>query len=295
MKVGRDVAAQIIGEMERDYREKLKKGEEDTRTITQRMIAAAKKAGVEMSEGQALSSSRPWWFSFGGNKNYLEDFYDALDGMESETRDWENRMNGMSGALLEFQQNIDKTKEKVKNIQLIDGNKQAVDKDSFLGQQMLANGTMKLVADLIKNDTEISDAIKNKEVEWNNDWIHLVSSVDKKNLMDITTINFDAIIEAFDKSQPLLADKIRAIQKEWGNVAPTNATVVQICQKLFNLTESFGLEMDKMGKYLWDGSGKVEEYLERLKDQQEELRKRLKEKRSPSCIWVLTSRRELHR
>lgn len=282
MGIGRDVAAQIVGEMQRDYQETLEKGEKDTRTVTQRMIAAAKKFGVEMTAVQAESAGKSWgWFKTSEN---LDDFYDNLAKMNQESSDFENRMKGMAGASYEFQKAIEETKKKIESTTLVirnqDGTTSPVDEDTMLGQQMKANATMKAVADLIMNDTSIQEAINNKEVEWNEGWIHLVSSVNPNDLMDITRINFDAIIEALNAKHPELVNKIKLIQKEWGNVAPTDATMLQINSKLIELTKSFDPTLQKMRQFLWDGAGTVDDYLEKLKDQQERLRALLVEKQN---------------
>ena len=282
MRIGRDVAAQIVGEMQRDYQETLEKGEKDTRTVTQRMIAAAKKFGVEMTAVQAESAGKSWgWFKTSEN---LDDFYDNLAKMNQESSDFENRMKGMAGASYEFQKAIEETKKKIESTTLVirnqDGTTSPVDEDTMLGQQMKANATMKAVADLIMNDTSIQEAINNKEVEWNEGWIHLVSSVNPNDLMDITRINFDAIIEALNAKHPELVNKIKLIQKEWGNVAPTDATMLQINSKLIELTKSFDPTLQKMRQFLWDGAGTVDDYLEKLKDQQERLRALLVEKQN---------------
>ncbi len=278
MKIGRDVAANIVGEMQRDFQEKLEKGERDTRTITQRMIAAARKYGVEMSNLQAANAGSPWYDLIWASDKYLVEFYNALGDLDRESADFENRMKGMAGASYEFQKAIEETKKKISDLTLTNPDGSAINENTLLGQQVKANETMKVVADMIKSDTSIENAIKDKETEWNEDWIHLVASVDPDNLMEITTVNFDAIIKALNAKYPQIADKIRQIQKEWGNVAPTNPTAVQIRQKLLDVADSFGVSIDKMKKYLWDGSGSVDDYLKKLKEQQETLKARLKEK-----------------
>lgn len=283
--VERDVAINIVGEMQRDIQEKLEKGERDFRTTGQKLQAAAAKFGVKISDSLASSMATSSWYDnwydhigLGKATNEFQALTEAVAGQYNELDEWNKRVDASTGAVGAWSKKLEAAKKKIDELPLTNPDGSPIDNSTFQGSQIKANETMKVVADLINNDTQIKDAIKNKEVEWNNDWIHLVGSVDKNNLMDITTVNFDAIIEALDKKHPELAGKIRDIQNEWGNVAPTNATAVQIKYKMGQIADAFKVSMDKMQKYLWDGSGSVDDYLKRLKDQQAELNARLKEK-----------------
>ena len=283
--VERDVAINIVGEMQRDIQEKLEKGERDFRTTGQKLQAAAAKFGVHISNSLAGSITTSSWYDnwydhigLGKATNEFQALTEAVAGQYNELDEWNKRVDASTGAIGAWSKELEATKKKIDELSLTNPDGSPIDNSTFQGSQIKANETMKVVADLINNDTQIKDAIKNKEVEWNQDWIHLVGSVDKNNLMDITTVNFDAIIEALNKKHPELADKIRDIQQEWGNVAPTNATAVQIKYKTGQIADALKVSMDKMQKYLWDGSGSVDDYLKRLKDQQAELNARLKEK-----------------
>lgn len=283
--VERDVAINIVGEMQRDIQEKLEKGERDFRTTGQKLQAAAAKFGVHISNSLAGSITTSSWYDnwydhigLGKATNEFQALTEAVAGQYNELDEWNKRVDASTGATGAWSKELEAAKKKIDELSLTNPDGSPIDNSTFQGSQIKANETMKVVADLINNDTQIKDAIKKKEVEWNQDWIHLVGSVDKNNLMDITTVNFDAIIEALNKKHPELADKIRDIQQEWGNVAPTNATAVQIKYKTGQIADAFKVSMDKMQKYLWDGSGSVDDYLKHLKDQQAKLNARLKEK-----------------
>ena len=73
-----------------------------------------------------------------------------------------------------------------------------VDKGSFVGQQAKANGTMKMVADAIRNDPSLPNALRDKIEEC----MHIVESVDPKDLGNITTVNFDAILDVIGDKYP---------------------------------------------------------------------------------------------
>jgi hypothetical protein len=216
--------------------------------------------------------------------------YALLDDLNNAMVEQEGRINAVrkeyklaAGDLGEFGIKLEETKEKLANIKYTNPNGTPMETDSMLYQQSVSNDTMKAAYNLIID--EVNEL--NKELLaaglplfkfLEGDWTHYVENVDPKNLMDITTINFDAILEAIGDKYPEFKMRIKAIQDEWGNVAPTNATAMQIRTKLVQLSQSFDPALQKMKKYLWDGSGEVDAYLKRLKGQQEELRARLKEK-----------------
>ena len=282
MRIDRDTAIRIVGEFQREMSDQLEKGEKDARSLSQRLIDNARKFGVEMSKQNAsyllTDSDMGHWYTLGIGANSVQQLSDALVGLHDKQEEVNKQYDASTGVMGAWTKEMENAKKKVDELALTNPDGSPIDSSTFQGSQIKANETMKVVADLINNDTQIKNAIANKEVEWNQDWIHLVGSVDKDNLMDITTVNFDAIIEALNVKHPELADKIREIQKEWGGIAPTNATVVQIKYMMGQIADAFKVSMDKMQKYLWDGSGSVDDYLKRLKDQQAELRARLKEK-----------------
>ena len=215
-------------------------------------------------------------------------YVEALN-VEQAALDAENeRYDKAGGKLAAMRKEIEVINEAVANsVYLNADRKTAADPDSFLYQQMVANQTMKKAADFIRNSQEMKDALGDKAKELEPEWLHLVDAVDPNNLSDITTINFDAILNAIGNKYPQLRQRIKAAQAEWGNIAPTDATVLQIRNKLMAITNSFGLSMDKMKKYLWDGSEGVDAYLRQLKEQQDELKKRLKEKEQTLLHWSM--------
>ena len=217
-------------------------------------------------------------------KAYVEALNAEQAALDAETA----RYDKAGGKLAAMRKEIEVINEAVANsVYLNADRKTAADPDSFLYQQMVANQTMKKAADFIRNSQEMKDALGDKAKELEPEWLHLVDAVDPNNLSDITTINFDAILNAIGNKYPQLRQRIKAAQAEWGNIAPTDATVLQIRNKLMAITNSFGLSMDKMKKYLWDGSEGVDAYLRQLKEQQDELKKRLKEKEQTLLHWSM--------
>lgn len=217
-------------------------------------------------------------------------YVEALNA-EQAALDAENeRYDKAGGKLAAMRKEIESINEAVANsVYLNADRKTAADPDSFLYQQMVANQTMKKAADFIRNSQEMKDALGDKAKELEPEWLHLVDAVDPNNLSDITTINFDAILNAIGNKYPQLRQRIKAAQAEWGNIAPTDATVLQIRHKLVQLTASFDPTLEKMHRFLWDGSGTVDEYLKRLKEQQADLEAQLKKWQTTILNWSFVS------
>ena len=217
---------------------------------------------------------------------YVEALNAEQAALDAETA----RYDKAGGKLAAMRKEIEVINEAVANsVYLNADRKTAADPDSFLYQQMVANQTMKKAADFIRNSQEMKDALGDKAKELEPEWLHLVDAVDPNNLSDITTINFDAILNAIGNKYPQLRQRIKAAQAEWGNIAPTDATVLQIRQKLVQLSASFDPTLEKMHRFLWDGSGTVDEYLKRLKEQQADLEAQLKKWQTAMLNWSFVS------
>lgn len=161
--------------------------------------------------------------------------------------------------------------------------------DSFAFQQGQANAAMKYAADLIRNSKEYKDALGDKAKEMESEWLHYVDKLDLSKMRDITSINFEALLKVVGDGHEDLKARIRAIQQEWGNLSPTDPTVIQIRTKLIDLSASFDPALDKMKKYLWDGSGTVDEYLKKLREQQDALKTQLKKWQTTVARWSIVS------
>lgn len=289
LNIDRGLAANIIGELERDFQYHLENGIFDGRALNKRMTDAANKFGVEITKKQATSITSVWWNQRG---SYQEDFYDALEGQYNATRDWENRMNSMTASQYEFSKSLEATKKQLDKINYTTTiqDENGADKvvplgtNTFEYMQRSTNDAMKAAANLILNDNQIEAALRYKmgdkfKETWREEWIHIVDSVNPDDLMDITMVDFDALLGNIDQNVfPELANRINSIRKEWGNCVPTNATVLQIRQKLYDISKAFGISMDTMKNHLWDGSQSVNEYLKTLKEQQKTLEQQLKAK-----------------
>lgn len=211
---------------------------------------------------------------------------DEIRGMNEEYRE-------ATGQLGEFDKKIKQTKESLQNTTYRYSDGRAVDANTFLYQQMQANAAMKRVRDLILNDEDMKKAIQEKAVELQPEWLHLVDSVNPNDLMDITKVNFDAIIKAVGDKYPDLAMRLKALQKEWGNVIPADSKVQLAREKGYQIVTDAHGNIDKMSRFLMQSGEDWKIYVTRIKDEMESEKQKLKElrqEREKTAKWGLLAR-----
>lgn len=279
-EVGHEVGATIAINIQDALLEELEKNGKATVDNANKLLQK-QLTNVFVARGKSQQGAKQWATTIIDNlyfetKAYVEALNSERNALDANS-DAAEKASGKYGKL---RKEIETAQKELNATSYVGTDGKGIDEDSFLYQQMVANATMKKAADLIRNSQEMKDALGDKAKELEPEWLHLVDKVNPNDLMNITTVNFDAILGIIDNKYPDLKRRIKLIQEKWGNVAPTNATALQIRNKLIAVTDSFELSMDKMKKYLWDGSGDVDAYLKRLKEQQDELKKRLKEKQN---------------
>lgn len=211
---------------------------------------------------------------------------DEIRGMNEEYRE-------ATGQLGEFDKKIKQTKESLQNTTYRYSDGRAVDANTFLYQQMQANAAMKRVRDLILNDEDIKKAIQEKAVELQPEWLHLVDSVNPNDLMDITKVNFDAIIKAVGDKYPDLTMRLKALQKEWGNVIPADSKVQLAREKGYQIVTDAHGNINKMSRFLMQSGEDWKTYVTRIKDEMESEKQKLKElrqEREKTAKWGLLAR-----
>lgn len=286
-ELGHEAGASIAINIQDALLEELEKNGKATVDNANRLLKK-QLTNVFVARGKSQEDAAQWAsIIIGRLSSETEAYVEALNSERNALDANSDAAEKASGKLGVLRKEIEAAKRELDKKVYVNADKSVVDYDSFLYQQMVANETMKKAADLIRNSQEMKDALGDKAKELEPEWLHLVDSVNTNDLANITTVNFDALLSIIGDKYPDLKRRIKLIQEEWGNVAPTNATALQIRNKLMAITNSFGLSMDKMKKYLWDGSEEVDAYLKRLKEQQDELKKRLKEKEQTLLHWSM--------
>lgn len=211
---------------------------------------------------------------------------DEIRGMNEEYRE-------ATGQLGEFDKRIKQTKESLHNTTYRYSDGRGVDTNTFLYQQMQANAAMKRARDLILNDEDMKKAIQEKAVELQPEWLHLVDSVNPNDLMNITKVNFDAIIKAVGDKYPDLTMRLKALQKEWDNVIPADSKVQLAREKGYQIVTDAHGNINKMSRFLMQSGEDWKTYVTRIKDEMESEKQKLKElrqEREKTAKWGLLAR-----
>lgn len=285
-EVGHEAGATIAINIQDALLEELEKNGKATVDNANKLLKE-QLTNVFVARGRSQKEAEQWaTVIIGRLSSETEAYVEALNSERNALDANSDAAEKASGKVGVLRKEIEEAKKALDKTNYVHADKSAVDLDSFQYQQMVANATMKKAADLIRNSQEMKDALGDKAKELEPEWLHLVDKVNPDDLMNITTVNFDAILSIIGNKYPDLKRRIKLIQEEWGNVAPTNATALQIRQKLYDLSMSFDPTLQKMKQFLWDGSGTVDEYLKRLKEQQGELNQQLKEMQNTLLQWA---------
>ncbi len=143
--------------------------------------------------------------------------------------------------------------------------------ETFLQNQENVNMQIKTMESMIRN------GMQNAGLAWKEEWANLVDSVDPDDLNKLSSLNMTAILESIDPDQkPELVKYIKQYQKIYFDLVPQDSTVQQIRAKLMSIADSAGVSMDVMRRFLWDGSGAVDEHLKTLNEQIDQYKASLK-------------------
>lgn len=123
---------------------------------------------------------------------------------------------------------------------------------------------------------EIREAFRNAGIAWKEGWANIVNSVDPNDLSKVSTLNMDAILASVNPNNTQLYNYIKEYKRIYEGLIPSDPTVQQIQAKLRAISDSTGVSMDIMKRFLWDGSASVDEHLKYLNDQIEQYEANLK-------------------
>lgn len=144
--------------------------------------------------------------------------------------------------------------------------------DTMLQNQQNVNMQIKLMGETIK------EALEQVGIAWKNEWANILEGVNPDELTKTTTLNMKAILDAIDPNEyPELRNFVETFKDMYDEIVPPSPTVQQIRANLFAVAESADANIDKLKRFLWDGSNSVEEHLKTLKEQSEIYKAQIKE------------------
>lgn len=275
----------VPGEMEisRFVTSFLAQATDATKSVKEKVVYAFKAAGIEASENMVksfmadMSSWDAYWSLWGKQEGYLEQLDSvagkhaaAIDGVHKATRDSLGDLGEYNSEMEQLQKLLHGTD---KTAGLL-----ATDTSTYQNRQYNANTTIKLYLG------SLNASIKKKMGEgadiFRNGWVKWVSVLDEKDLGKITTAQMDKIVEAIDPGKyPDLRKKAEAIRGIYNEFVPSDRTVVILGDKLQQISNQFGVNMDITQQYLMKAGEDIETYAKRIKEGLGNAQKNLKELR----------------
>ena len=211
----------------------------------------------------------------GGNLWNVDDVVmlrDLIRSEESDIKELETTTKSAAAAASKFAEAWENASKKIANAKLTGPNGKAVDRDSFLGSQMLKNFEIKELAGILQ------DGFSEASLAWDSGFGNLINKIDASKPELISTLDFEAIINtikeklndtSLEESQRNLLENLlttaqQAQQKYWGLV-PKDVIVQTTQNRLTQIVRAAKLCMDDYVKYQMKTGQTLEDYRKDLK------------------------------
>ena len=217
--------------------------------------------------------------------DYIDLLRDAVLEENQALEQNEERTKAAASAVSQFAEAWEKSSEKIANAKLRNsyGDKGEVDRDSYLGSQMLKNLEIKELAGILQNG--FSEA----SLAWDSGFGNLINKIDASRPELISSLDFSAIINSIteklkdpdlkDAQREFLTDLLttaQEAQKKYMEIVPSDP-VVRFWQQRFRIiANSVGEFQSRHNKYLIKAGEGLEGYNKRLKDELEGLKNNVK-------------------
>lgn len=202
--------------------------------------------------------------------NKMRDIVENTRNMADETDTATKKMEVQTGSLGKYKQTLDETSKSLANLRLVWSNDKEVDPSSFLGKQMVSNASIKAWKDdIIENLQDAGIAIKNE-------WFNIITNLNPKDPSQISSINFDPILDAVDAAKDKLGDgyvqlrnSIVKYQELYDGIVPSDRTVSAMRSRLMqiatNIDKTGGI-MNDLQRHLMKSGDNWENYSKSVRD-----------------------------
>lgn len=218
-----------------------------------------------------------------GNVDYIDLLRDAVLEENKELEQSEERLKANTNATNAFAEAQEKAAKRLKEVRLEDLEGKTVDRDSYLGGQLLANFEIKGMTNILK------DGFAKAELAWDAEYGNFINQINAKTPEIISTLNFDAITDALIKAldndklteekRKYLEDLLSLAQqskKRYEEIVPADP-IVRVAQARFKqIAQSAGGFREEYSQYLMKAGEDMATYNKRLKDSLENLENRVK-------------------
>lgn len=218
-----------------------------------------------------------------GGVDYVDVLRDAVLEENKALDQYEERQKAATSATNEFADAQEKAAERLKKVRFVDEKGEGINRDSYLGSQMLKNFEIKDMTDILK------EGFAQAGLAWDNEYGNFINHINAKTPELISSLNFEAIINAIIEAlnNPKLTEEQRQFlenllsvaqqsKKRYEEIVPSDP-VVRVAQTRFQqIAQSAGGFRQNYNQYLMKAGEDMESYNKRLKDSLEGLKNRVK-------------------
>jgi molybdopterin converting factor small subunit len=225
--------------------------------------------------------------TFGGSIWNVDDVDMLRDAILEENKaieQNEERTKAAESATNAFAEAQEKAAKRLKEVSFVSGvSGEAIDRDSYLGGQMLANFEIKDMTNILK------DGFAQVGLAWDTEYGNFINHINKGTPELISSLNFDAIIDAIisaldnpdltEAQRQFLENLLSVAQqskKRYEEIVPADP-IVRVAQTRFKqIAQSAGGFREQYNQYLMKAGEDMATYNKRLKDSLEDLKNRVK-------------------
>lgn len=265
-------------EFERAMVEFEKRATDKTKSVGQKIKESFAAIGFDLTPDQIKALQKVGkWGEF--DDGYFITLNEALEEQSERINAVHTGYAGFVGDLGKYGAEMSRIADVMEN-KIYKANGKVLESNSFLRKQMQSNEWIKEWTNSLK--TNLSSA----GIEIKNEWFNFIKSLNPSDPNTISSINFDAILEALntDAIRKKLGEHyeqtknyVLAIQKEYQDLVPQNRTVAVLRAKLSSISQATGVSMDKLQHYWMNADESIEDYAKRIKGTIEDLQKTILE------------------
>lgn len=218
-----------------------------------------------------------------GGVDYVDVLRDAVLEENKALDQYEERQKAATSATNEFVDAQEKAAERLKKVRFVDEKGEGINRDSYLGSQMLKNFEIKDMTYILK------EGFAQAGLAWDNEYGNFINHIDAKTPELISSLNFkaitDAIIQALEnteleEAQRQFLENLLALaqqsKKRYEEIVPSDP-VVRVAQTRFQqIAQSAGGFRQNYNQYLMKAGEDMESYNKRLKDSLADLKNEVK-------------------
>lgn len=265
-------------EFERAMVEFEKRATDKTKSVGQKIKESFAAIGFDLTPDQIKALQKVGkWGEF--DDGYFITLNEALEEQAERINAVHKGYAGFVGDLGKYGAEMSRIADVMEN-KIYKANGKVLESNSFLRKQMQSNEWIKEWTNSLK--TNLSSA----GVEIKNEWFNFIKSLNPSDPNTISSINFDAILEALNtdaireklgEHYEQIKNYVLAIQKEYQDLVPQNRTVAVLRAKLSSISQATGVSMDKLQHYWMNADESIEDYAKRIKGTIEDLQKTILE------------------